>query len=39
MCAAECPAQAITVHHNLSEQIEAKVYGLFESEPRKAGVK
>jgi heterodisulfide reductase subunit A len=39
MCAAECPAQAITVHHNLSEQIEAKMYGLFESEPRSAGVK
>jgi heterodisulfide reductase subunit A-like polyferredoxin len=39
MCAAECPAQAITVHHNLSEQIEAKMCGLFESEPRKAGVK
>jgi heterodisulfide reductase subunit A-like polyferredoxin len=30
MCAAECPAQAITVHHNLSEQIEAKMTGLFE---------
>jgi heterodisulfide reductase subunit A len=30
MCAAECPAQAITVHHNMSEQIEAKMVGLFE---------
>jgi heterodisulfide reductase subunit A-like polyferredoxin len=29
MCAAECPAQAITVHHNLDEQIEAKMMGLF----------
>jgi heterodisulfide reductase subunit A len=29
MCAAECPAQAITVHHNLDEQIEAKMTGLF----------
>ncbi len=32
MCAAECPAQAITVHHYLDEQIEAKMYGLFEKE-------
>jgi heterodisulfide reductase subunit A-like polyferredoxin len=39
MCAAECPAQAITVHHNLSEQIEAKMNGLFESQPKSAGVK
>ena len=30
MCAAECPAQAITVHHYMSEQIEAKIHGLFE---------
>jgi len=32
MCAAECPAQAITVHHNLDEQIEEKMYGLFEKQ-------
>ncbi len=30
MCAAECPARAITVHHHMSEQIEAKIDGLFE---------
>lgn len=30
ICAAECPAQAITVHHYMSEQIEAKIHGLFE---------
>jgi len=30
MCAVACTAQAISVHHNLSEQIEAKMYGLFE---------
>jgi heterodisulfide reductase subunit A len=30
MCAAECPARAIRVDHNLSEQIEAKMLGLFE---------
>ena len=30
LCASECPAQAISVHHNLDEQIEAKVQGLFE---------
>jgi hypothetical protein len=32
MCAAECPAQAITVYHNLDEQIEQKMRGLFEKE-------
>ena len=30
ICVAECPAQAISVHHYLDEQIEAKVQGLFE---------
>ncbi|MFH1076659.1 MAG: FAD-dependent oxidoreductase [Pseudomonadota bacterium] len=30
MCAAECPAQAIRVFHTTTEQIEAKVGGLFE---------
>jgi heterodisulfide reductase subunit A len=30
MCAAECPAGAITVQHFQSEQIEAKIHGLFE---------
>jgi heterodisulfide reductase subunit A len=32
MCAAECPARAITVHHHLDEQIEAKMYGLFDEQ-------
>jgi ferredoxin len=30
LCASECPAQAISVHHYLDEQIEAKIQGLFE---------
>lgn len=29
MCAVECPAKAITVQHFMSEQIEAKIHGLF----------
>lgn len=32
MCAAECPARAITVYDNLDEQIEEKMFALFEKE-------
>ena len=31
MCAVECPAGAITLQHFKSEQIEAKIHGLFEA--------